>query len=286
MPTDADTSPVLVVGAAGSFASLVIPELARRGIASRGLVRHDEQTEQVLGLGASEVVVGDLNDPESLQRALADMNRAFYIAPAFMKDEAEVGTRFVNMAQSAGVERIVFSSVVHPVLSSLINHAAKAPVEAAILTSGMEYTFLHPVLFFQMFEGSWSRTLSSGILAEPWSTDTKFARVDYREIAEATAIAFSDDRLLNGTFELSSAGSTNRHDVAALITEVTGKQIEAQRVDPDRLASVPPPMRKMFEHYDHNGLLANSLTLEAILDRAPKTLRDYFAELHAEQPTN
>ncbi len=45
-----------------------------------------------------------------------------------------------------GVRRFVFSSVIHPVLSQLSNHAAKAPVEEAVLNSNLEYTFLHPTL--------------------------------------------------------------------------------------------------------------------------------------------
>ena len=41
----------------------------------------------------------------------------------------------------AGVRRIIFSAVIHPILSALENHAAKAPVEEAIIASGMEYTY-------------------------------------------------------------------------------------------------------------------------------------------------
>jgi hypothetical protein len=34
--------------------------------------------------------------------------------------------------------------VIHPVLSGLSNHAAKAPVKEATLNTNLEYTFLHP----------------------------------------------------------------------------------------------------------------------------------------------
>lgn len=279
------SGPVLVVGAAGRAAGEVVIALAGRGVAVRGLVRHEEQRAGVLRRGASETVVADLRDRAGVVAALSGVSAVFYLAPAFMPDEARVGRAFVRAATEAGVVRLVFSSVIHPVLS-LVNHAAKAPVEEALYGSGLEYTVLQPTLFFQNFAGSWSNTLSSGVLAEPWSTQTRFSRVDYRDVAEAAAIALTQDRLLGGTYELAAAGQLNRHDVAALISEATGPQIRAERLDPDSMENVAEPMRAMFRHYDHHGLLSNAVTLQAVLGREPRTLLDYFRELAARPPRN
>ena len=71
------------------------------------------------------------------QRRWRGWSRFFYVAPAFLPNEAQVGVDFVAAAVKAGVRRFVFSSVIHPVLSALSNHAAKAPVEEAILDSGL-----------------------------------------------------------------------------------------------------------------------------------------------------
>jgi uncharacterized protein YbjT (DUF2867 family) len=268
-------SRVLAFGAAGSAAGEVIPALAARDVPVRGFVRHEEQRQAVLGRGADQVALGDLGDRDSIQAALDGVDAVFYLAPAFLPDEAEVGQAVVAAAAGAGVRRFVFSSVIHPVLS-LVNHAAKAPVEAALYDSGLEYTVLQPALFFQNYAGSWAQTLGTGVLAEPWSTTTRFSRVDYRDVAEAAAIALTEDRLLGGTYELASDGQLDRHDVADLISAVTGQVIRAERADtPD----VPPPLRAMFEHYDSNGLISNDVTLRAVLQRPPRTLRGYFEEL-------
>jgi uncharacterized protein YbjT (DUF2867 family) len=64
------------------------------------------------------------------------------IPPAFLPNEADVGKAVVEAATEAGVRHFVFSSVIHPILSGLAKHIHKAPVEEAVLTSGMEYTFL------------------------------------------------------------------------------------------------------------------------------------------------
>ncbi len=270
---------ILSVGADGQFAGLVVPELIRRGARVRGLVHTAKNEDKARANGATEIVVGDLRDRKSLDRAVEGVDGVFYIAPAFQKDEAQLGQNMVAAAIAAGVRRFVFSSVIHPVLSALSNHAAKAPVEEAVLNSNLEYTFLHPTLFFQNYAGSWPKILQSGVLAEPWSTETRFSRVDYRDVAEVAAIALVEDRLRNGTFELCAEGELNRHDVAAMIGEVLGRTIKAERVDPASLGEASKPMRPMFDHYDKVGLVGNPLTLRVILGRKPRTLRAYFEEL-------
>jgi uncharacterized protein YbjT (DUF2867 family) len=98
---------------------------------------------------------------------MAGVDAVFYVAPAFLPDEAQTGKRVVATAQKAGVRRFVFSSVIHPVLSGLVNHTAKATVEEAILDSGLEYTFLHQTVFFQNYARAWPKGVETGVLAEP-----------------------------------------------------------------------------------------------------------------------
>ena len=272
---------ILAVGSSGKFAGLVIPALVERGALVRGLVRKPDEIAAVRALGAAEMAVGDLGDHASIDRALEGIASVFYIAPAFLPDEAAVGKAFVAAAIKAGVRRFVFSSVIHPVLSGLSNHANKAPVEEAVLDSNLEYSFLHPALFFQNYAASWPKVVETGVLAEPWSTDTRFSRVDYRDVAEVAAIALTEDRLLYGTFELCAAGALDRHEVAALASEVVGREIRAERLDPDTLGPEAAPMRPMFDHYDRFGLRGNALTLAAILGRESRGLRKYFEELLA-----
>ena len=183
------------------------------------------------------------------------------------------------------MRRFVFSSVIHPVLGGLPNHAFKAPVEEAVLNSHLEYVFLHPTVLFQNFAGAWDGIVKTGVVAEPWSNDTHFSRVDYRDVAEVAAIALTEDRLLYGTYELCAEGWLDRQDVAALVGEVLGREIRPQRIDPDTLPADAQVMRPMFDHYDSIGLRGNALTLAAILGREPRTLPAYFEELagHTQQ---
>ena len=278
----------LAVGAAGKFAGLVVPELVKRGAVVRGLTSSPKHTDTVRKNGAAEVAVGDLRDPGSLRAALEGVDRVFYIAPVFAPDEVQLGLNMLEAAMSANVRRIVFSSVIHPILSHLENHGAKAPVEEAIVGSDLEYCILHPALLYQNYASAWPQVAKTGVFAEPYSADKPVTRVDYRDVAEVAAIALTEDRLLYGTFELAAEGNLDRRGVAAIMTEALGREVEAETVSfggwADKAGLPPegpvrPGLKKMYEWYDAHGFLGNPLTLRAILGRDARTLKAYFEEL-------
>ncbi len=273
---------VLAVGAAGPSASLVVPELLKRNVTVRAFVHKQKDRATVQKLGITDTVVGELSDTAAIAAAVEGVDAVFYIAPAALENEAEVGKQFVAVAKQAGVRRIVFSSVIHPVLSELVNHADKAPVEEALLDSGMEYVFLHPAMFFQNLAPGWAKVKESGVIGEPWSTETRFSRVDYRDVAEVAAMALTEDGLLYGTFELCGEGRLNRHELAKLMGQVLGMTVKPIKVEIPAQAGLPPKLTRMFAWYDKHALLGNSTTLRAILGREPRTLRSFFEELNAQ----
>lgn len=281
---------ILSVGADGRFAGMVVPELVRRGARVRGLVHQAENADKARANGATEVAVADLHDRRSLEAALMGVERVFYLSPVFQHDEVELGRGFVEAAKAAGVRRIVFSSIIHPVLSALENHIVKGPVENAVLNSGLDYTFLHPAILFQNYTAVWPSVVETGTFAEPYSAEQPMSRVDYRDVAEAAAIALTEDRLLYGTFELCAEGNLDRHGVATLMGEVLGREIKPATLSFDdwvEKAKLPynesqmAELRAMYTWYDAHSLLGNALTLRAVLGREPRTFRAFFEELAA-----
>ncbi len=284
---------ILVVGAAGRFAGLVVPALASRGVHPRALVRTPEQAKTARGNGAGEIVLGDLRDKASIGAALEGVDRVFYISPVFQEDEADMGVDFVAAAKQARVSRIVFSTIIHPSLE-LRNHASKRPIEDAVFRSGLAYTLLRPAVLFQNLAAGWPAILESGVLAEPFCSTAPIARVDYRDIAEVAAIALIEDLLINGTFELSADIGKNREEVAAIASEVSGREIRAGTPGFEEWAAkakLPYDVEQkqqlaaMYASYDQHGLLGNPFTLRAILGREPRSLREFFADLMAGTPT-
>ncbi len=272
-------SRVVAVGAAGPFAGLVIPALAKRGLHVRGLVKSADQQTAVRDHGAAEVVVADIADRNQMAAALNGMDAAFYISPFALNEEAKVGQQFVELAKAAGVRRIVFSSLIHPNLAGLENHTVKLPIEASLIESGLEFTILQPAIFFQNLAEGWKQAQQTGTYAEPWSNETRFSRVDYRDVADVAAIALSEDRLLYGTFELCAEGPLNRLEIASLMSEILGRPIKAEKAPLPPAGKAPGQLIEMMRWYDQHSLLANPLTLQAILGSNVRTLRSYLTEL-------
>ena len=279
---------VMMVGATGRYAQWVLNELVKRGVNVRALVRTDQAAEVARNNGAAEVALGDLNDPESIAQAVADMDGVFHIGPAFVDDEAAIGVAMVEAARRAGVRKFVYSGVIHPAITAMDNHAAKLPVEEALYSSDLDFTVLQPAVFMQgVADRNWDEIVNQGRLSLPYSLSSKLCYVDYREVAEAAAIAMTSDRLSYGTFELSAAGMFDGVQIAAIASDVLNRPIQAMQstANPDA-PGLPDGLRqrmgKMIANYDRCGLPGgNPLVLEAILRREPHTLSDYLRELHA-----
>ena len=96
---------ILVVGATGRFAGLVVPELARRGARVRALIRNEARGTLAKSLGAAEIAIGDLRERGSLDQALQGTAGVFHIGPAFAPDEAAMGVSMVDFRNRHRIER-------------------------------------------------------------------------------------------------------------------------------------------------------------------------------------
>ena len=111
----------LVTGATGFVGSAVARRLAARGHALRLLTRASSDRSNLAGLDA-EVVVGDLTDPASLDRAAAGFRYVVHVAADYriwvpvpddmLRANVDGALAMVRAAANAGVERIVHCSSV------------------------------------------------------------------------------------------------------------------------------------------------------------------------------
>ena len=274
---------VLMVGATGAYAGMVLPELVHRGVSVRALVQDKDKSVQVLAAGAAEIAIGDLNDPASLRSAAETMDGVFHIGPAFAAGESDMGLAMVAAAKAAGVRKFCFSSVYHPSLS-LANHVSKRAVEEAVYDSGMDFTVLQPAMFMQGLDGSWPDVLAHGQLSGPYSATAKMCYVDYRDVAETAARALTEQTFSYGTFELSAPGMIDRVELAELMSEVLNRPVQAGATSisqaPIPAGSFRDGMLAMMSSYDRYGFAGgNALVLRAMLGREPRTLRQYVEEL-------
>ena len=111
----------LVTGATGFVGGNLVRELLKDGVAVRALARPGTPRTAIEGLDV-EVVLGDLQDRESLRRALDGCQVLYHVAARYSlssRDRAEMqranveGTRnILEVALAVGTERVVYTSTV------------------------------------------------------------------------------------------------------------------------------------------------------------------------------
>jgi len=111
----------LVTGATGFVGSHVARVLAEKGAELRLLVRSSSNLKNIEGMNA-ERVVGDLRDPDSLEKAMSGCDAVFHVAADYrlwVRDPEQMykanveGTRaLLRAAKKSGVRRVVYTSSV------------------------------------------------------------------------------------------------------------------------------------------------------------------------------
>ena len=104
---------ILVTGASGYVGGRVVPELVKRGERVRCLARRPEYVRPRVGEG-TEVVPGDVLDPDSLRSAMAGVDVAYYLVHSmgsrgdFEGEDRRAAENFAAAARAAGAGRIVY----------------------------------------------------------------------------------------------------------------------------------------------------------------------------------
>ena len=137
---------ILVTGATGNVGRQVVEQLVKRGAKVRALVRDPAKASFPAGV---EVVQGDLLDVDSLRGAFSGVSTLFLLN-AVVPDEFTQALIALNVAREAGIERIVYLSVIHSDLYVNVPHfAGKFGVERMIEQMGLNATILRPAYFIE-----------------------------------------------------------------------------------------------------------------------------------------
>jgi len=137
---------ILVIGSTGTIGSLVTQGLAEAGAEVKALVRHAGKRNFPAGVAE---VVADLTDVASMRSALSSV-RTLFLLNAVTPDEVTQALITLNLAREAGIERIVYLSVIHADKFTNVPHfTGKHTVERMIESLHIPATILRPAYFMQ-----------------------------------------------------------------------------------------------------------------------------------------
>ena len=285
---------ILVTGATGTIGSLVVQGLVSAGAQVSAFVR----TPGKQGFPTSvKEVVGDLTDVPSLRAALASV-RTLFLLNAVTPDEVTQALIALNLAREAGIERVVYLSVIHADKFTNVPHfTGKHAVERMIETLDIPATILRPAYFMQNERSVQQVIQAYGVYPMPIGS-AGVAMIDARDVADAAvAELLRRDRApapsprttldLVGP-ELLTGESVARIWSAALGREVTygGDDVTAFE---GQLAALGPSwlaydMRLMMAGIQKHGMLGADGAadrLQAILGRPLRKYTDFVKEATA-----
>jgi uncharacterized protein YbjT (DUF2867 family) len=285
-----ETRPViLVTGAAGKTGRAVIRALIARGETVRALVHRPDQVRAIQDLGVQEVVVGNMRDRAAMEQVARGAWAIYHICPNMHPDEVAIGQVVIAAARAAGVERLVYHSVLHPQTEAMPHHWQKLHVEEKLFESGLPYTILQPAAYMQNVLAYWNQIVEQGVYPVPYSVEARLSLVALEDVAEAAGIVLTESRHIGATYELAGPEPLSQVEVAATLSQRLGRPVHAQTVPLDewerkaRTSGMSDyaieTLLQMFRYYDRFGLCANPNVLTWLLHRPATTFAAFIARI-------
>ena len=229
---------ILVTGATGKLGSKVVEKLLQSVPANQLAVsvRNPEKAAGLVSRGV-EVRQGDFDQPQSLVTAFAGIDRLLIIsADGDNETRIRQHTDAVAAAERAGVKFIAYTSLANATESTNIMAPPHVATEAAIIKTGIPYTFLRNNWYLENEIGS-----IQGVLAgAPWVTSAGSGKVGWalqQDYAEAAASVLTGNGHENKVYELSGPLLSQEELVSAL-GAVLGKEIPVEQVSDETYAEI------------------------------------------------
>ena len=269
---------ILVTGASGTVGSAVCAELDGAERRVRAAVRSPERFDGP----AEEVVEFDFTDPTTYREAFSGVESLFLVRPPQLSRVRRDIVPALAAAVGAGVEHVVFLSVIGADRNPMVPHAR---IESWLDDVGVETTYLRASFFMQNLTTVHREEVRDGELFVP-AGDGATSFVDARDVAAVGAKALTEG--VTGTYDLTGPEALDYYEVAAILSATLDHDVTYrnpslprflwQRYRIDRNLSKTAVMAGIYTTARLG--LAGRVTddLEALLERAPTDFETFARE--------
>ena len=287
------TETLLVTGASGQLGRSVIRYLLdTHKVPPAKIIATTRNPESIADLAARGVVVraADFNDATSLENAFKGADRVLIISTSDL--DLKTGRRLkqheaaVAAAKKAGVSHLLYTSMPNPEpVSPVLFAGDHYGTEQAIKASGIPYT---------IFRNGWYQenlfmALPHAIASGQWYTsagDGRIAHGSRDDMAAAIAAGLASGSTDSKTYTLTGPRAYTTAEIAALVSEVTGKPLDVIQLPDQALtegvkaAGVPEEFARVIVSFDANtrsGRIAMVTdAVETLSGRKPRTLKQFL----------
>jgi uncharacterized protein YbjT (DUF2867 family) len=275
---------ILVTGATGKQGGAVARELLARGYRVRAMTRHPEgEAAQDLAQLGAQIVRGDLDDSDSLAKAVQDVWGVFSVQntwEAGVEREEVQGKRFARICNNSGVQHFVYSSVGSADQNTGIPHFEnKWRVEETVRSLDFpSYTILRPVFFMENLLSPWFKPgLDEGKLTVGIKPTAVLQMIAVRDIGKYGAWAFDNHQALNKRAIDIAGDAHTMPETARIIGAAAGRKIEFVPTPIEEVHKASEDYAIMLEWFDAVGCNANIKKISEESGIQPTTLADWAA---------
>jgi uncharacterized protein YbjT (DUF2867 family) len=215
---------IFVTGATGNVGSEVARLLHAAGQPVRVGVRPAALAGYRVPSGI-EATAFDFADPATHAPALRGVRRLFLMRPPAISDTKRFINPVIDAARAAGVEQIVFLSLLGAERLRVVPHAR---VESYLAGAGVPWTFLRPSFFMQNLSTTHRDEIRAGEIPVP-AGGGRTSLIDIRDVAAAAARVLSEEGHSNAAYALTGVEALDYHQVAQLLSAELGRPILYRR---------------------------------------------------------
>lgn len=281
---------ILVTSSTGLTGKAVVRSLAARDISVRAMVHSSDRADEMLGLGASEICIGDVASHNDLMSAMNGVDAVYYICPTAHEDEGEIGKMAVSAAGKSGIKRFIYQSVIHSIEPELPHHRRKLEVERALVESGLTYSILQPAPFMQNILNAKEALIKRKTFVQKFFTERDSKNlinlIDVEDFADCAAQIANERQYEYSTLELCGPENLSAHDMIETIEKIMGNKVDFKYITDDELrksmAERNAPeysidtLLRMFRHYNEGDFCGSPFVAAAILKRRPNSFYEFF----------
>jgi len=276
---------IAITGASGQLGRLTAEALLDRATPSDVvLVTRNPDAIADLARRGAEVRAGDFDDPASLTRAFEGVERLLLISASVIGARVHQHRAAIDAAVAAGVRSVAYTGIGNP---SHSNPGAAArdhrETEEALLGSGLAWTFLRNGIYAESLLNGVGAVLATGTLVTN-AGEGRTAYVSRADCAAAAAAVLTGEGHDRKAYDVTSADALNPAEVAALLSELSGRPVEPAYLSDDEWvatmvehAGMPEPLARDIATFGiaaRRGYLgAVSTTVAELIGREPASVR-------------
>ncbi|MDT3410506.1 SDR family oxidoreductase [Kosakonia cowanii] len=280
---------IALTGATGQLGQFVVEALLKSVPAKEivAIVRNPAKAEALSKQGLI-VRQGDYNDQAALTQALAGVEKLLLISSSEVGQRAAQHRNVINAAKAAGVKFIAYTSLLHADTSPLGLHVEHVETEKLLAESGIPFALLRNGWYSENYLASAPAALAHGVFIGA-AGEGKIASATRADYAAAAARVISEEGHAGKVYELAGDKAWTLSDLAALLSEASGKKVVYQNLSEADFAAalkgagLPDGLAEMLADSDigasKGGLFDDSQTLSKLIGRPTTSIADSVNDL-------